>query len=169
MAAREIRALVLPIVVAGVIPWVLAAREGAPHRWPPPPIEGLISIIILAAGLYLLVAMNVLFLRYGAGTLAPWDPPERLVIRGVYRHVRNPMITGVLLIILAEAVALASPSVGIWFAVAVLVNLAYMPLSEEPGLEGRFGEQYREYKRNVPAWIPRLTPWDGVPFRPPEG
>ena len=167
MLVRQLRAFLLPIVVAGVIPAGLAAWEHAPARWPPPPAVSIVSLMLLAAGLYLLASTNRLFATEGAGTLVPWDPPSRLVLRGVYRHVRNPMITGVFLVILAEALALASAAVTLWFAFAVLVNLVYIPLSEEPGLVRRFGEDYREYQRNVPRWIPRLTPWGGAAGRRP--
>jgi protein-S-isoprenylcysteine O-methyltransferase Ste14 len=95
----------------------------------------------------------------GEGTIAPWDPPQRLVVRGVYRHVRNPMITGLCLVLLGEALLAASlPLLGL-FAFGVIINVIYIPLSEEPGLARRFGDDYLTYKRNVPRWIPRLKPW----------
>ena len=80
-------------------------------------------------------------------------------MRGVYRHVRNPMISGVMLVLLGEGVLAASlPLLG-FFALAVIVNVVYIPLSEEPGLAKRFGDNYLTYKQNVPRWIPRLRPW----------
>ena len=161
MIGRVVRALALPLVVPGIVPWLLAAREGAPGRWPPAPAEALASLVLAAAGLALLGATVHLFATEGQGTLVPWDPPRRLVVRGIYRHVRNPMITGVFLVILGEAVVLASPAVGSWFVAVMLINLVYIPLSEEPGLDRRFGDAYRVYKRNVPRWIPRLSPWSG--------
>ena len=92
---------------------------------------------------------------------APWDPPARLVITGLYRHVRNPMIMGVFCVLLAEVLAFQSTALAAWTAFAVALNLFYIPLSEEPALEHRFGDRYREYKRNVPRWIPRRAPWLG--------
>ena len=69
------------------------------------------------------------------------------------------MIAGVLFVVLGEAVLAASlPLLGL-FALAVIVNAVYIPLSEEPGLAKRFGDDYPTYKQNVPRWIPRLTPW----------
>jgi protein-S-isoprenylcysteine O-methyltransferase Ste14 len=107
-----------------------------------------------------------MFRRFAAeGTLAPWNPPQRLVVRGIYRHVRNPMISGVLFIVLGEAVLAASlPLLGL-FALAVIVNAMSIPLSEEPGLAKRFGEEYEVYRRNVPRWIPRFRAW---PDDPPD-
>ena len=46
------------------------------------------------------------------------------------------------------------------FLVFLVVNAIYISLSEEPGLVKRFGDDYLTYKRNVPRWIPRLTPWE---------
>jgi protein-S-isoprenylcysteine O-methyltransferase Ste14 len=100
-----------------------------------------------------------LFVKVGQGTLAPWNPPQRLVVRGVYRHVRNPMSAGVFFILLREAVLAASFPILGWFAVFVVVNAVYIPLAEEPGLVKRFGSDYLTYTQNVPRWIPRLRPW----------
>jgi protein-S-isoprenylcysteine O-methyltransferase Ste14 len=101
-----------------------------------------------------------LFARVGEGTLAPWDPTSKLVVRGPYRRVRNPMISGVLFVLLGEAAILGAPALLIWAAAFLAVNAAYMPLFEEPGLRRRFGEDYDVYKANVPRWLPRVTPWD---------
>jgi protein-S-isoprenylcysteine O-methyltransferase Ste14 len=100
-----------------------------------------------------------LFASFGEGTLAPWDPPRRLVVRGVYRRVRNPMISGVLFVLLGEAALLGSPPILVWFLFVFALNALYIPLIEEHSLANRFGEEYLDYRRNVPRWIPRLRPW----------
>jgi protein-S-isoprenylcysteine O-methyltransferase Ste14 len=82
------------------------------------------------------------------------------VVRGPYRHVRNPMISGVLFILAGEALVLGSLPLLIWFLAFFAANSVWMPLIEEPGLERRFGEEYIEYKREVPRWLPRLKPWE---------
>ena len=74
--------------------------------------------------------------------------------------MRNPMITGVLAMLLAEAVVLRSWPIALWMALFFLANAVYFRLSEERGLERRFGDDYRLYKAQVPRWIPRLRPWD---------
>jgi protein-S-isoprenylcysteine O-methyltransferase Ste14 len=102
-----------------------------------------------------------LFATVGKGTLAPWEPPQRPVVRGLYRHVRNPMISGVLFVLLGESVLTASMPLFRWFLIFVVINAIYIPLLEEPMLVNRFGDDYMTYKRNVPRWIPRLTPWEG--------
>jgi protein-S-isoprenylcysteine O-methyltransferase Ste14 len=160
MSLRVLQSLILPVTVAGVVPWLLVVGDGVPEAWPPSPLNAVPAVVLLAAGLLLLAGTVRLFATEGLGTLAPWDAPRRLVIRGPYRYVRNPMILGAFLIILTEAEALASRTLFVWFLLVVLANLIYIPLSEEPGLERRFGEAYREYRRNVPRWIPRRTPWE---------
>jgi len=102
-----------------------------------------------------------LFARVGRGTLAPWDPTRHLVVAGPYRYVRNAMISGVALMLLGEAAFWGSRAVGLWAACFLAINHLYFVLSEEPGLERRFGQQYRTYKAEVPRWIPRLRPWAG--------
>jgi protein-S-isoprenylcysteine O-methyltransferase Ste14 len=99
------------------------------------------------------------FARDGEGTLAPWDPTQRLVVEGVYRHVRNPMITGVVTNLVGEALLFGSSALAVWALLFALANAIYIPLAEEPGLERRFGADYRRYKAGVPRWIPRVRPW----------
>jgi protein-S-isoprenylcysteine O-methyltransferase Ste14 len=69
------------------------------------------------------------------------------------------MISGVFCILLGEALIFGSMVLLTWFVMVVIINLIYIPLLEEPGLEQRFGADYVLYKQNVPRWIPRLTPW----------
>ena len=97
-----------------------------------------------------------LFAHEGEGTLAPWDPPSTFVVNGPYRVVRNPMISGVIAILLGESLVLGSRGVATWAVAFALINVFYIPLLEEPMLVARFGESYREYKRTVPRWVPRL-------------
>ena len=104
-----------------------------------------------------MVATIRLFVTVGKGTLAPWEPTHKLVVQGVYRHVRNPMISGVILVLLGESVLTASLPLFCWFLVFAVINATYIPLLEEPGLVNRFGEEYLTYKGNVPRWVPRLT------------
>ena len=118
-----------------------------------------LALLSAFSGLALSIWALTLFLKVGQGTPAPWDPPKKLVVRGPYRYVRNPMITGALLMLLAEAMLLQSWPIAIWFVLFFIGNSVYFPLVEERGLEKRFGDDYREYKANVPRWIPRLRAW----------
>ena len=79
-----------------------------------------------------------------------------------YAYVRNPMITGIFLILTGEACLLGSYAIGIWTVLFLVINLIYFPLSEEPGLRARFGKEYDTYCKNVPRYIPRLTPWKRI-------
>ena len=108
----------------------------------------------------MLYTTNLLFIRFGKGTLAPWSPPEKLIIRGPYRFMRQPMISGVILVLMGEFIILASWAALIWFSVFLMTNLIYIPLVEEKALSKRFGKAYQRYREAVPGWIPRLTLWD---------
>jgi protein-S-isoprenylcysteine O-methyltransferase Ste14 len=154
---RQIRAIgLLPGVTAFVVPaLIVATTEEAGFTWP----GAVVGIPLLAAGLSLMWKTITLFSRAGEGTLAPWDPPRKFVVLGPYRHVRNPMITGVVLVQFGEAALLGSIGILVWAAVFAVANALWMPLIEEPALERRFGEDYAAFKRNVPRWVPRRTPW----------
>jgi protein-S-isoprenylcysteine O-methyltransferase Ste14 len=118
-----------------------------------------IGVPLLVIGLTLFTASLRRFAKDGEGTLAPWDPPRKFVVTGPYRFVRNPMISGVVLILFAESALLRSRP-HLWWALAFLAaNMVQIPLMEEPMLRARFGAAYDEYCRNVRRLIPRLTPW----------
>lgn len=120
----------------------------------------LAGLALIAAGMALWVWTVRLFARVGKGTLAPWDPTRQLVVEGPYRYLRNPMISAVLAVLLGEAALLGSAGIAVWAAAFAAINTAYFVLGEEPGLEERFGNQYRVYKRQVPRWVPRKDPWN---------
>jgi protein-S-isoprenylcysteine O-methyltransferase Ste14 len=122
-------------------------------------IELWAGIFLGAAGLILMLWTVSLFTKVGRGTPVPWNPPKRLVVQGPYRHVRNPMITGVLLVLLAEALIFQSWPLACWMAVFLIGNALYFPLVEERALVQRFGSEYVLYLNNVPRWIPRRKPW----------
>lgn len=157
--------LTLPFVVTVVIPALLVGRFGfdplawwvrAPDtRWLLP----LIGSVVILAGLGLMITTIRLFARRGRGTLAPWNPPRRMVVAGIYAHVRNPMITGVCALLLGETLIAASPALAAWFLIFAAANAVVIPLGEEKDLVNRFGDDYRLYCQNVPRWIPRRTPW----------
>lgn len=119
-----------------------------------------IGLVPGAAGLGLAIWSARLFLTVGEGTPAPWAPPRKLVVRGPYRHLRNPMITGILLILVAESLLFGSWPLAGWTIGFFIVHAIYLARIEEPSIERRFGEDYLRYKANVPRWIPRVAPWD---------
>jgi protein-S-isoprenylcysteine O-methyltransferase Ste14 len=153
---RHVRAIVLlPGVVAVAVPALIVWRTGVTVRLAP----ALLGLLLIGVGLTFVVRTVSLFATVGRGTLAPWDETTRLVVRGPYRYVRNPMISGVVAILLGESALLGSRPLLIWAASVFAVNALYMPLVEEPRLRRRFGEDYDRYRANVPRWLPRLRPW----------
>jgi protein-S-isoprenylcysteine O-methyltransferase Ste14 len=154
--------LFLPGMVVGVVPyWLLTAFEAADTRWSDGSftmgLGQLFGAIFIIAGLGLFIWCVSLFAKVGQGTLAPWDPTHNLVAAGPYHFVRNPMISGVALLLIGDALFWGSWVLGGWAGLFVLINHLYFVFSEEPGLEKRFGEPYRVYKDNVPRWVPRLN------------
>jgi protein-S-isoprenylcysteine O-methyltransferase Ste14 len=148
--------------MAVVVPVWIARRNRVTFAWPDTfgGIAALAAgVLVGVAGLGLFAASLRRFATDGRGTLAPWDPPRRLVLRGPYRYVRNPMIAGVMFILAAIAFVLRSRPHGAWALTFAVINATYIPLLEEPLLEARFGDEYREYCRHVRRFIPRLTPW----------
>ncbi len=156
--------LVLPFVMTIVIPRWIARSYGLVTEWDSDPAFFMGHVLggaVFLIGLGLFGWSLYLFAARGKGTLAPWDPPKHLVVVGPYRYVRNPMISGVLLIIAGEALYHGSLSLGAWLLTFFLLNQIYFLVYEEPNLESRFGGEYRDYRTSVPRWIPRLTAWNG--------
>jgi protein-S-isoprenylcysteine O-methyltransferase Ste14 len=158
---------VLPFTVAVVIPTWIARRNGVRLSFGPGEPRLLVQtagLLLLVIGLFLFAASLRRFATEGKGTLAPWDPPRRLVLHGPYRYVRNPMISGVLFVLFGEALALNSKAHFAWAVLFLAMNVVYIPLFEEPQLAQRFGADYAEYCRNVPRLLPRVRPWNpGTP------
>ena len=158
--------LLLPGTVVLAVPaWVRGALRPGDSRWPADswPLWGgrAASLVLLGAGVILVAWCISLFARVGQGTLAPWDPTSRLVVIGPYRHVRNPMISGVALLVAGQALWSGSWKLLVWLTLFVIVNHLYFLGVEEPGLVTRFGQAYRNYAAHVPRWMPRWTPWLG--------
>ena len=121
------------------------------------------GVVVVFLGLVLFFSSLRRFAAEGQGTLAPWDPPQHLVVEGPYRFVRNPMISGVVFILVGEAMLLRSRPHAVWALMFLGINLLYIPLLEEPFLRLRFGDAYREYCKHVPRIFPRLRPWLPAP------
>ena len=158
--------LLLPFLVVVIVPsWLRTTFTASDSHWVAgSSIIGLSQFIggaLFIIGFALFSWCVGLFARVGQGTLAPWDPTRHMVAVGPYRYVRNPMISGVALMLTGQVFLWGSWVTAIWAGLFVLINHVYFVLSEEPGLERRFGEAYRVYKANVPRWLPRMTPWSG--------
>jgi len=150
----------LPFVVAVLIPiWLNLRYEPAVIGLLTGVLLRVIGLIPLGLGIFLFAHSLRRFATEGEGTLAPWDPPRKLVVRGPYRFVRNPMISGVILVLIGEAMVYQSPALAIWAVTFFAINAIVIPLVEEPQLRDRFGDAYIEYSNHVPRLIPRKTPW----------
>ncbi|WP_097329187.1 methyltransferase family protein [Paractinoplanes atraurantiacus] len=151
-----------PGTVAGLVPWLLTRwHPGAPFtHWLPVRLFG---IVILLAGTAFLVQAFTRFVVEGLGTPAPTAPPTHLVVGGVYRYVRNPMYLAVTAAILGQALLLWRPVLLVYAAIATATMVAFVLAYEQPALARRFGDEYTAYRRAVPGWWPRLTPWRGDP------
>lgn len=157
-----IAVLAFPVTVVVVISLWIARRTGARLEVPGSPIEwaaSLLGLASLALGGVLFVGCVRRFGTEGNGTLAPWDPPANLVVGGAYAYVRNPMITGVILLLIAEGLLLESTPHLQWAGLFFVINAVYIPLLEEPMLRARFGEEYEKYSKAVPRLLPRVRPW----------
>ncbi|UCZ54668.1 isoprenylcysteine carboxylmethyltransferase family protein [Bacillus shivajii] len=155
--------LLLPFNVTVIIPSLLLLffhfDFGWGLRFPITLVVYLVGGISLLLGLTLVILTVRQFATRGKGTLAPWDPPQKLVVTGPYRYTRNPMISGVVLVLIGEVMIFGSIPLLIWFLMFTTINYSYFIIGEEPHLEKKFGEEYVEYKKNVPRLFPRRTPW----------
>ncbi len=145
--------VLVPGTVAGWLPqWLLEEQRRLVlhplHVW------HYAGLAVLAAGvtIYLWCARD--FMVKGLGTPAPVSAPKMLVINGLYRWVRNPMYSGVLLVILGQAIFYGSRIVFVYLIGVALLFEMFVVLYEEPVLRARFGEPYEAYRREVRRWIP---------------
>ena len=149
-----VRNAVFTVVVPGLgavwLPWWLLTHD---HGTPAPTAWEAVPVIAAGAALYFWCAWN--FAAVGGGTPGPWDAPRRLVARGPYRWVRNPIYLGALLVVLGEAWLFASPRLLAYAGVMAVCFHLFVTGYEERTLARRFGRAYLEYRRAVPRWIPR--------------
>jgi protein-S-isoprenylcysteine O-methyltransferase Ste14 len=136
-----------PCVVAGLIPWWIIGWSEV-EFWP--------GALLVIGGVVILLRAFVRFVREGRGTPAPIAPTEQLVIGGDYRFVRNPMYVGVVATVLGQALLFLDPWLLGYAIVAWAVMASFVHWYEEPVLRRRYGAQYEEYRKSVPAWIPRV-------------
>jgi protein-S-isoprenylcysteine O-methyltransferase Ste14 len=143
-----------PGVVAGLIPWLISGwrwHDWGGAAWMVVPV----AWIAIATGVAFLLHAFALFALH-RGTPAPVAPTETLVVTGVYRYVRNPMYLAVLTIIFGQALLFGSWGLVIYAVIALAAVVVFVKGYEEPTLTRAYGEQYLDYRRNVPGWWPRL-------------
>jgi protein-S-isoprenylcysteine O-methyltransferase Ste14 len=139
--------LALPGIVAFLIPWLLVGRPM------PPVFQDGRGFVPFLAGVGLLLWSVREFYAAGCGTLAPWSPPQRLVVTGPYSASRNPMYVAVVLILMGWALGFHSGALAIYAAgVAVAFHLRIV-YAEEPWLARTHGEAWPRYRNEVPRWL----------------
>lgn len=139
-------AVLAPPFIASIDPW-----RG--RIWTP-------ALAVMFIGAAVLIWCVRDFYVSGKGTLAPWDPPKVLVIVGLYRYVRNPMYLGVLLLVLGWSFYLSSPVLAVYSGFLAIGFHIRVVTREEPWLESKFGEEWKEYTTAVSRWLPRVSPWE---------
>lgn len=154
---KQIFSFVLPVTVLVIVPMWVEKDWTVTMSF-----HFFAGCTVMAIGLAIMFMTITLFMRVGKGTLAPWSPPKHFVVRGPYRYVRNPMIMGVISVLLGEALSFWSKSILLWAGEFFVINIIYFLIYEEPNLAERFGESYKEYKKHVSMWWPRMTPYDSV-------
>jgi protein-S-isoprenylcysteine O-methyltransferase Ste14 len=105
------------------------------------------------------------FAQRGNGTPIPYDPPKQLVVSGLYRYISNPMQLSCALVMTAWGCVLRNPWVAAAGIMSFLYSLGLAAWDEGEDMRVRFGKPWEEYRNNVKAWRPRLTPWH-APDRP---
>jgi protein-S-isoprenylcysteine O-methyltransferase Ste14 len=146
--------VLLPGLFAGYLPWRYFGLADVQVNLQNP--LHLVGLLCIGLGVVLLGTCIWEFARTGRGTLAPVDPPRELVVRGLYRYVRNPMYLSVTVIVLGELLLTWSrPLLVYWALWFVAVNLFVIGY-EEPTLRRRFGAAYERYTQRVGRWLPRF-------------
>jgi protein-S-isoprenylcysteine O-methyltransferase Ste14 len=148
-------------VFAGYVPWRFFGLSQV-HLSAQRPMH-LLGVAVIALGTGLLATCIWEFGRSGRGTLSPVDAPRELVVRGLYRYVRNPMYLSVTIIVFGEMLLTDSRTLllywALWFLAANLFVLGY----EEPTLRRRFGPSYQRYTATVGRWVPRFRARTNAP------
>lgn len=140
-------------VFAVLVPLLLAGERSVAG---PPWAAAAACLLALGVGIYAHCAW--IFARFGDGTPAPMDAPKRLVTRGLYRHVRNPMYLAVLSMICGWAVLYAAAAVAVYAAALFAFLSMSLRFYEEPRLTRQFGAEYVRYTQRVGRWLPRWRP-----------
>jgi protein-S-isoprenylcysteine O-methyltransferase Ste14 len=148
-------AVAAPGTMIAVVPWLLTGWQST-H-----PSAGWVGAgaLLVVVGAAIGIQATRQFIVKGSGTPAPNAPPDVLVVSGLYRYVRNPMYIAVIAAIVGEALILGRPILFLWAGGFWLITATWVRLYEEPTLAKRFGDQYAAYRRCVPRWRPRSTPW----------
>lgn len=154
------RALIYATLFISFFLVVLPARVLSRSGIPPVPQIGVwqvLGMILAAVGSVIALWCILTFVFQGKGTPAPFDPPRRLVVRGPYRIVRNPMYVGAGLALAGASLVYRSVPLLIYMAAFWIILHALVVWYEEPALRQTFGKEYEAYCEHVGRWWPRLS------------
>ena len=151
VAGSALFLVIAPGTMAILIPYLLTGWDAGD----PPPAARIAGAAVTLAGGSVLLAAFARFALQGLGTPAPIAPTERLVVRGLYRRVRNPMYLAVTATILGQWLLLGRPVLLAYALVFAATTYAFVRGYEEPTLRARYGEEYERYCAAVPGWWPR--------------
>ena len=141
--------LVLPAIAAVALPISIASVDRWRGRWRPA------GAALVAGGVVVVARTVVDFFTVGRGTLAPWDPPRRLVTVGLFAWCRNPMYMGVVATVVGWAVMLRSVLLAVYASLLAVVFHQRVVRFEEPWAADNFPDDWPSYRAEVPRWIPR--------------
>ena len=145
--------VLVPGTVAVTVPWLIGSA-GADASGSSSATHRTLSLAPLAAGLCIYLWCLWDFATFGRGTPAPIDAPKRLVVRGLYHHVRNPMYAGVLFVVLGWALYFSSARLLLYAAAVGAMFHFFVVVYEEPALLSNFGTDYERYCSRVLRWVP---------------
>jgi protein-S-isoprenylcysteine O-methyltransferase Ste14 len=147
-----------PAITLVYVPfWITRFRIPADE----PAWQFLAAAALMAIGLAPAFESMRRFIVVGRGTLVPTMPTEHLVVSGMYSYVRNPMYVGILIALAGETLLFRSRDMVILTGLFWLATHLFVCFYEERTLTRRYGDEYTRFKRNVPRWLPRLSPWRG--------
>jgi protein-S-isoprenylcysteine O-methyltransferase Ste14 len=152
--------IIAPGIVAGLVPWWISKWNVQAPLLGFPPIRAL-GVLTVVVSILVLLECFARFAIQGAGTPAPLLPTRHLVVKGLYRYVRNPMYLAVVSAILGQSMILGNLSLLAYGALVWLTFHLFVLAYEEPTLRRTFGAEYDAFCANVPRWVPRLSPWSG--------
>ena len=150
--------VVAPLMLAGFIPWWVTQWEFRPACFGVD-LTRVLGGMLIIAGAPGVVDSFARFALQGLGTPAPIAPPQRLVVTGLYRYVRNPIYIAVVAVIFGQALLFGDGRLLGYGGLLWLFFHAWVVVVEEPSLKETFGAEYESFQTNVPRWIVRLTPW----------
>jgi len=150
--------VIAPGVVVGLVPWWISRWVIGPPLIGVPLVRAL-GVLLIALGIPAVLESFARFALQGEGTPAPVFPTRRLVVKGFYRYVRNPIYLANVSVIFGQGLLFGNVRLLAYGLLVWLGSHVFVVAHEEPTLRRTFGGEYDAFCANVPRWIPRLKPW----------